>query len=175
MTAQPARLTIAETTALLEATPTVLRTLFGALPRAALRRRPAPDEWCVLEVVGHLSEAEQRGFAGRIRRILDEEDHLCLTWDPPAVARARGDQARDPTELLAEFSELRRDSVALVTALSETEVVRCGRHPEVGRLAIADLLNEWVHHDQEHLRQILALIQDSVWPYMGNAQRFSRP
>jgi len=27
----------------------------------------APDEWCAREVVGHLIEAEKRGFAGRSR------------------------------------------------------------------------------------------------------------
>mgnify|MGYP003694044601 CR=1 FL=1 len=52
---------------------------------------------------------------------------------------------------------------------------RAGRHPQVGRLSIADLLAEWVHHDRNHQRQILANIQAYVWPHMGNAQRFSRP
>jgi hypothetical protein len=29
-----------------------------------------PGEWCANQVVGHLVEAEKRGFAGRIREIL---------------------------------------------------------------------------------------------------------
>jgi hypothetical protein len=40
---------------------------------------------------------------------------------------------------------------------------------------VADLLHEWVHHDRNHLRQILASVQAFVWPHMANAQRFSRP
>jgi hypothetical protein len=32
---------------------------------------------------------------------------------------------------------------------------------------------EWVHHDRNHLRQILANVQAFAWPHMGNARRFS--
>ena len=32
--------------------------------------RPEPGEWSANECVGHMIEAERRGFAGRIRRIL---------------------------------------------------------------------------------------------------------
>ena len=31
--------------------------------------RPEPGEWSANECVGHMIEAERRGFAGRIRRI----------------------------------------------------------------------------------------------------------
>jgi hypothetical protein len=30
-----------------------------------------------------------------------------------------------------------------------------------------------MHHDRNHLRQLLANVQAGVWPHMGNAQRFS--
>ena len=64
---------------------------------------------------------------------------------------------------------------AVVEALRPEDLARSGRHPTVGRLSIADLLAEWVHHDRNHQRQILANVQAYVWPHMGNAQRFSRP
>jgi hypothetical protein len=50
---------------------------------------------------------------------------------------------------------------------------RVGLHPEVGELRVRDLLGEWVHHDRNHVRQLLANTQARVWPQMGNAQRFS--
>ena len=43
---------------------------------------------------------------------------------------------------------------------------------EVGFLTVNDLLHEWIHHDANHLRQMLANIQTYTWPSMGNAQRF---
>src|ERR671921_501597 len=86
--------------ALLGTMPIVLRAEFEAAPGAFLRWRPGPEEWCVLEVVGHLIETEERGFAGRIRTILGEERTRFSTWDPSAVARERHDEQRDPAELL---------------------------------------------------------------------------
>ena len=139
--------------------------------------RPEPGEWSANECVGHLVEAERRGFAGRIRRILaahrpdipaDLED-----WDPPAVAEARRDHLRSGAELAAEFDALRADGVRLVRSLKAADMARVGIHPLVGPLRVDELLGEWVHHDRNHVRQMLAVTQARVWAQMGNARRFS--
>lgn len=139
--------------------------------------RPAPGEWSANECVGHLIEAERRGFAGRIRRILatDRPDIPAdlETWDPPAVAKARRDHLRRAAELAVEFADLRRDGVALVRGLSADDLTRVGLHPDVGELRVDELLGEWVHHDRNHVRQMLAVTQARVWGQMGNARRFS--
>ena len=145
------------------------------LPATVLRWHPAPGEWCVLEVIGHLIEAEERGFAGRVRTLLAEADPQFRTWDQDGVARERRDCARDLAGILAEWTRLREASATLVEALHPADLARSGQHPSVGRLSVSDLLAEWVHHDRNHQRQILANVQAYVWPQMGNAQRFSRP
>ena len=152
-----------------------VRMEFVGLPAPVLRWHPAPGEWCILGVVGHLIEAEERGFAGRVRTVLAEADPEFRTWDQDAVARERRDCERDPAGILAEWTRLREASAALVETLRPGDLSRAGRHPQVGRLSIADLLAEWVHHDRNHQRQILANAQAYVWPHMGNARRFSRP
>ena len=171
----PAPLAPCQAAALLGTMPIFLRAEFEAAPAALLRWCPAPEEWCVLEVVGHLIETEERGFAGRIRAILAEERPQFMTWDPSIVARERQDERRDAAELLAEFIGRRTSGVALVKALTAADLDRGGDHPEVGFLTVNDLLHEWIHHDTNHLRQMLANIQSYTWPSMGNAQRFSVP
>src|SRR5258708_30662270 len=52
----------------------------------------SPGEWCVNEVVGHVIEAEKRGFAGRIRHILHEPEPELETWDSHAVAKERSEE-----------------------------------------------------------------------------------
>jgi hypothetical protein len=140
-------------------------------------RRPEPAEWSANECVGHLIEAERRGFAGRIRRILaaDRPDIPAdlEAWDPPAVAAARRDHLRSGAELAAEFAALRADGIRLVRSLGEADMFRVGLHPEVGPLRVDELLGEWVHHDRNHIRQLLAATQARVWGQMGNARRFS--
>ena len=172
MTAPVDRSTIAQ---LLAATVvTVTEELLGLGDEAGWR--PAPGEWSANECVGHLIEADQRGFSGRIRTIVAAEVGSrpdLQTWDPPGVAEARQDHLRDPKELAAEFAALRADGVELVRSLRPEDLPRSGIHPEVGELRVDELLAEWVHHDRNHIRQLLAVTQARIWGQMGNAQRFS--
>ncbi len=151
MTLGPRLLRPTEVGRLLESAVAVIRAELAALPDDVLAWHPASGEWCAKEVLGHLIESEGRGFAGRIRIIL----------------------ASDATALVDEFARLRRESVALVAGLGAADLERGGRNPKVGLLRVGDLLHEWVHHDRNHLRQMLANIQALAWPHMGNARRFS--
>ncbi|OGO51407.1 MAG: hypothetical protein A2148_11715 [Chloroflexi bacterium RBG_16_68_14] len=170
---EPPPLTLTQVAGLLRATAATLRAEADALGPDGLRWHPAPGEWCVNEVLGHIIEAERRGFAGRIREILDQPGKRLESWDVAQVARERRDCERDGLELLREFEELRDESVRLVLGLRPEQMELSGEHPLVGELRIVDLLHEWPHHDRNHVRQILANVQAYVWPHMGNAQRFS--
>lgn len=168
--------TIAE---LLAATAAIVEVELRALNEVA-GWRPAPREWSANECVGHLIEAERRGFAGRIRTILGGmrsdgsfEPPMLETWDPPAVAATRRDDQRPPAELAEEFARVRAASVDLVRSLRPEDLGRSGTHPEVGTLRIDELLGEWVHHDRNHIRQLVAVTQSRVWDQMGNARTFS--
>jgi DinB family protein len=162
-----------QTSRLLGAALVTLRVELTALPEGVRAWHPAPGAWCAKEVLGHLIEAERRGFAGRIRTILAVEEPVLEAWDQVEVARARGDCGRDVEELLAEFVPLREAGISLAAGLSAGDLLRGGQHPRVGRLRVADLVQEWVFHDRNHLRQLMANVQEFVWPAMGNAQRFS--
>jgi hypothetical protein len=175
MSAAPSALAPSEVARLLESAGTMIGAEFAAMTEAALVWHPAPGEWCAKEVIGHLIESERRGFAGRIRIILAGADPALETWDQDGVARSRRDCERAAGTLVEEFRTMRRDSVALVAGLRAADLGRGGRHPKVGPLRVADLLHEWVHHDRNHLRQLLANLQSFAWPNMGNAQRFSAP
>jgi hypothetical protein len=171
----PPALTPREVAPLLSAAVATLETELAATPAAALAWHPAPGEWCAKEVVGHLIEAERRGFSGRIRIVLAADRPTLESWDPAEVARARRDCERDWRELLAGLSALRRDAATLVAGLGPADLDRGGQHPTVGYLRVGDLLHEWIHHDRNHLRQIYANLQSFVWAHMGNARRFSEP
>jgi DinB superfamily len=156
---------------------TIVAELDGLGPHGGWR--PAPGEWSANECVGHLIEAERRGFAGRIRVIIEGASMRpdippdLEAWDPPAVAAARRDDLRPGVELAAEFAALRHDGIVLVQSLRTEDLTRVGLHPEVGELRVSELLGEWVHHDRNHVRQMLAVTQARVWGQMGNARRFS--
>jgi hypothetical protein len=174
MTDRSRALTPTETAELLKAAAASIRAEVSALPAPLLAWHPATGEWCIKEVLGHLIEAEGRGFAGRIRIILSEHEPTLQVWDQDEVARARKDCEREAGALLAHFIELREAGTVLAAGLTAVDLARGGHHSKVGYLTVADLLQEWVHHDRNHLRQMMANVQAFAWPHMGNAQRFSR-
>ncbi|MGH2499644.1 MAG: DinB family protein [Candidatus Limnocylindria bacterium] len=158
--------------AFLEASCALIEAELGALGADA-SWHAAAGEWCANEVVGHLIESERRGFNGRIRHFLREDHPATTAWDQIAVARERRDCERLTDSLWMELMGVRHDSIALVRSLTDADCDRSGRHPKVGELRVRDLLHEWVHHDRNHTKQLLAIGQQRVWPHMGNAQRFS--
>ena len=137
--------------------------------------RPAPGEWSATECLGHIIEADRRGFAGRISRILAEDGVAEQGWDQLAVAAARRDTERTVASILDEFVAVRDPGIALVDSLRLDQLDRFAIHDRVGRVTVRNLLHEWVFHDRNHIRQLLANAQARAWPSMGNARRFSHP
>jgi len=168
----PRALVPREVAALLDSTRSAVVAEMTALSDAILAWHPAPGEWCAKECLGHLLEAERRGFNGRIRTILTQDEPFLPGWDQLAVGRARNDCQRPSADLIGEFKTLRADSVALVQGLSDSDLQRGGTHEKVGFVRVSDLLHEWIHHDRNHFRQLQANIQAFVWPTMGNCQKF---
>jgi len=137
--------------------------------------RPTPDEWSANECVGHLIEADRRGFGGRIQRILAENGVAEAGWDQIGVAAARRDWERPVASILEEFTAGRDSGIAVVEGLRDDDVDRYAVHAVVGPVTVQNLLHEWVFHDRNHIRQLLANSQSRAWPAMGNARRFSHP
>ena len=125
--------------------------------------------------------APHRSRAARVRRP-DPADRRGRRARPAGAARGLGSAgrrrraARSPAcrrRAGAEFEALRTEGVELVRGLRPADLELAGMHPEVGLLRVDELLGEWVHHDRNHIRQMLAVTQARVWPQMGNARRFS--
>ena len=157
-----------EVAARIGAAGTAIEAELGTMSDELASWHPAPGEWCVKEVLAHLTLSEGHGFAGRIAHILSADE-------PLMTATGRSEPAcRESLEnMLAAFRAQRARSVELVARLQPSDLDRAGIHERVGRLTVNDLLHEWVHHDRTHLRQILANVQASVWPQMGGAQAFT--
>jgi len=168
-------LTTVQVAGLLRAARDHIVTELTALGDELARWRPASGEWSANECLGHLIEADRRGFAGRIRRMLAADGVAEQGWDQIAVAAARRDNDRTVVEILAEFEAGRTAAIALVDGLSSAKLERFAVHDRVGRVTVADLLHEWVFHDRNHIRQLLANAQARAWPAMGNARLFSHP
>ena len=77
-------ITPAQAAQMLAATLPMLKAEVMALPNEMLVDRPSPGEWSINEVIGHLIETEERGFAGRMQRMLAQENYILCSYSAKA-------------------------------------------------------------------------------------------
>lgn len=147
---------IADTTALLERTPQVLRALLMGLPEGWTDTPDTTDGWRPRDVVGHLITGEQTDWIKRTRRIL--EDGTAREFDRfNRFAMLERDAGVPLDELVERFAALRSANLAtLADLVSDADLDRRGLHPSLGEVTLRELLATWAVHDLDHIGQIHA-------------------
>src|SRR5256885_1750968 len=72
-----------------EKSPKQIAAAVSGLPDKTLRYKPAPDKWCILEILGHLADIEIV-YAYRIRQMLADEKAVIAPMDRDDWARNLG-------------------------------------------------------------------------------------
>jgi hypothetical protein len=146
---------LADALSILERTPHVLRALLRGLPDEWVRATEGPDTWSPFDVVGHLIHGERTDWIPRAEIIMACGESLPFE---PFDRFAQFEHSRGKTlgDLLDTFARLRAENVARLRAmqLSPADLARRGCHPELGSVALEQLLATWVAHDLSHLAQI---------------------
>jgi hypothetical protein len=128
-----------------EETPGAVRAMI-ARAAADLRRRPAEREWSVLELLGHLADAELV-MAGRYRWVLAHDE-------PPISGYDQDRWVDDPRDLLALFEALRGANLALWRRTPAPARQRRGIHSERGPESLDLMFRMIAGHDRFHLAQM---------------------
>ena len=91
--------------------------LEGFTPEQA-RWRPAPGEWCGLDIVGHLADAE-RLFTYRGMKIARGDSAMWESVEPDEWAANAGYGAQNLADVVAEFVAVRAAFVAFLRGLDD--------------------------------------------------------
>ncbi|MFN2483834.1 MAG: DinB family protein [Candidatus Limnocylindria bacterium] len=143
------------------ATPPELRWLVGEAA-AALRTRPADREWSVLELIGHIVDAEVV-YSGRYRWILAHDEPSLIGYDQDRWVERLGHNADEPEDLLRLFEALREANLALWRRTPDPERARVGMHSERGPESYELSFRLIAGHDRLHvsqMRRTLELVGD---------------
>jgi hypothetical protein len=65
-------------------------------------------------------------------------------------------------ELLTEFDDNRRETVAMVAQMQPADLQKSGRHPFLGWVTTEDMLKLLYRHDQIHLRDLRRLLKTAT-------------
>lgn len=131
--------------------PQRMRDLLGEAGDA-LRQRPAPDEWSVIECVAHLVDSELVA-SGRYRWILAHDEPQLMPYDQDRWADRLRHLEDDPELLLATFEALRRANLELWRRTPPAERARIGQHLERGPESMELTFRLAAGHDRLHLAQ----------------------
>ena len=138
----------------LEASGRILCDLFAGVDEDQARRKPAPQRWSMLEVLGHLLDEEKDDFRRRISLTLEDPRREWPPIDPEGWARERRYNERALAGSLDGFRRERAASLAWLRGLGEPDWDRGHEHPALGVLRAGDLLASWAAHDLLHVRQL---------------------
>ncbi len=123
-----------------------------------LRRRPAAQEWSVLELVGHITDAELV-VSGRYRSALSHDQPPVLGYDQDRWVDRLRHNDDDPDDLLVLFTTLRKANIALWKKTSPVERQRVAIHAERGPESVDLMFRLMAGHDRFHLNQIQATLR----------------
>jgi hypothetical protein len=159
-----------EAVAILARTPATLDALLRGLPEGWIAAHEGGETWSPFDVIGHLIHGERTDWVPRARIILEHGE--ARAFDPfDRFAQFALTEGRSLVSLLDEFATLREDNLRALAALrlTDTDLDRGGRHPELGLVTLRQLLATWVAHDLDHVVQISRVLarqySDEVGPW----------
>ena len=152
----------------LAATVRIIDELVACLSPEDLAWQPSPGRWSVAEVLMHLAHCEEVCFVRRTRDMLEQPDPPLAAYTVEEFSAADWGFNGDGLAALARLRDLRRGILDLLETQPLSAGSRAGVHPELGRITLAELLNEWAFHDLGHIRQIAEIVRvRRFYPEMG--------
>ncbi len=159
-----------EGVAILARTPSVLDAMLRGLPDGWLAAHEGGTTWSPFDVVGHLIHGERTDWLPRVRTVLTHgESQPFAKFDRFAQFAESDGQPLD--RLLDTFAALRAQNLQQLAALglTDADLDRPGRHPELGAVTLRNLLATWVAHDLDHVVQVSRVLArqyaDEVGPW----------
>lgn len=136
--------------------PELLATLLTGAAGREFDYTPAPGKWSIRQIMAHLVDSEMMA-AGRMRRMIAEENPPMQAWDQNAWATRLDYATRKPSDCLVTFRIVRKENYDLLHALPPETFQRTSEHPKRGLMTLYDVLNLYTGHAETHADQIRGL------------------
>jgi len=145
-----------------EKSPKQVAAAVSGLPEKVLRYKPAPDKWCIQEVLGHLADVEIV-YAYRLRQMLADKKPVIAPIDQDEWAKSLGYLETPPAELIALYGLNRHANLRLLQRLKPADLGKSAYHPETKKdLTVEQLIERIATHGASHLEQIERLKKEAT-------------
>jgi uncharacterized damage-inducible protein DinB len=137
-----------------EKSPKQVAAAVSGLPEKVLCYKPAPDKWCILEILGHLADVEIV-YAYRLRQMLADKKPVIAPMDQNDWAQNLGCMETQPAEMVALYGLNRHANLRLLQRLKPGDLEKSAFHPETQKnFSVAELVERMATHGANHLQQI---------------------
>jgi hypothetical protein len=144
-----------------EKSPKQIARAVSGLPEKVLRYKPAPDKWCIQEILGHLADVEIV-YAYRLRQMLADKKPVIAPMDQNDWALNLGCLETPPAELIALYGLNRHANLRLLRRLKPEDLGKSAYHPETKQdFSVAELIERMGAHGANHLEQIESLKREA--------------
>ncbi len=126
-----------------------LATLLDGLTPEQVEHKPAPNKWCVREIIAHLADCEI-AWSWRLRQTFAEDNPLLQPFDQDRWAKAYASYTLD--EAHTTWKALRGWNVAFLGSLTEADKLRPATHAKLGPITLWTVASIAAGHDLHHLR-----------------------
>jgi uncharacterized damage-inducible protein DinB len=133
---------------ILEEQQATLIRMLSPLSEVQAEFRYAPGKWSIKEVLGHINDAE-RIFAYRLLRIARGDETPLPGFEQDGYIEKGNFSARTISDLLEEYSAVRKASIALIRSLDDKAWMRRGNasQKEITALALGFII---AGHERHH-------------------------
>lgn len=142
----------------LTAMPDALQKRLAGLSEQQLRFKPSAATFSVLENVCHLRDIEVEGYARRLQLLLTQDYPLLSDLNGAELAEERDYNRQKLRPALEGFVDARYGCLGVLANLTAADLVREGHLEKVGDVSLGRLLELWVAHDQDHIKELDELL-----------------
>jgi len=135
----------------------VFHSLLAGASATEYTWKPAPDKWCLLEIICHLYDEEREDFRARTKSVLEDPERPLEPIDPVGWVETREYMAQDFGLVLDKWVDERSESIHWLRSLASPDWNKACEHPKLGKLSAGTFLSNWLAHDYLHIRQIVRL------------------
>ena len=134
--------------------PTVVSELSRGLAQEELKRKPADNEFSVLENVCHLRDIEREGYTVRIEKLLNEHEPVLPDINGAKLAQERDYNSQDFQDALNDFVNLREKNISVLKSLLPEKLSLRGMFEGLGVVTLKEMAAMMHKHDEEHLAEL---------------------
>jgi hypothetical protein len=144
-----------------EKSPKEIAAAVSGISPEVLRYKPTPEQWSILEILGHLADIEIV-YSYRLRQMLADAKPVIAPMDQDAWAKHLGYMDIPAPELVALYGLNRHHNLRLLRRLKPEDLAKSAFHPEIqGNVTVANCVERMSSHGANHLAQIERLKQDA--------------